>query len=626
MRKGVLRHLHCLTAFLSLTMGIYSAEHPADELFAVCVPGPRARVIEPVLNHPLRNPSVCLGPAGYYYLTGTTGHPDWELTNDGIRLWRSVDLIHWETLGKVWDIDRHGTWQRAFKARQMRGKTVNVRAVWGPEIHWSGQAFYIVYALNYGGIGLLKSQSDQATGPYEDLGCLVDDGHCPSLFWDRDNTVYLLYNHGRIVRLSQDLHSTDGLPHVIGHLETEPAKAEPTVVPPGAATDFTLIYRDGHYCLFWNQDSGRFGHYTDDVFAAQSDTLLGPYSQPHLAVAHASQPCIFTDKSGRLWATFCGCAQDPGAGIHERVGFVPLQVSEQKRLRPDATIILEKGPAAQLKPILSDPVVRHPSLINADDSYYYMVATQGQRGGLYDEANVILWRSDALNQWQAVKDLWVWDDLGWEPPAGVEARLLGPEICTLRGRGCCLLTFSVSAKETQTHTWIYKSISGKPMGPYQNIGDSFMVRGRDGFIFEDSDESVYFLWDNGKIARLNDDLSGLQAEHRHLQTRQGKAIGSGGIGLVKIKGSYVLHAAQWQGNDPENATYDLIYALSENIMGPYTIPNLAVPHGGHSTIFSGKDDQWRATFFGNDKTAPFRSRFGLVDLEITDSLIIRPRE
>jgi xylan 1,4-beta-xylosidase len=624
MMKVLLRHLYYLAVFLCLTMRICSAEHAADTLFAVCTPGPMARAIEPVLNHPLRNPSVCLGPDGCYYLTGTTGYPDWELTNDGIRLWRSTDLIHWEALGKVWDIDRHGTWQRAFKPQQVRGKTVNVRAVWGPEIHWSGQAFYIVYAMNYGGIGLLKSHADQATGPYEDLGCLVDKGHCPSLFWDRDNTVYLLYNHGRIVRLAQDLGSTDGLPHIIGHIEPVSAKVESTVAPPGAPTDFALTFTNGHYCLFWNQDSGRFGHYTDDVFAAQSDSIFGPYSQPYLAVPHASQPCVFTDKSRRLWATFCGCAQDPGAGVHERVGFVPLQVSKQNRIRPEATIILEKGPAARLQPILPDLVVRHPSVTNTDDPYYYMVATQGEQGGLYEEASVTLWRSEDLNQWKVVKDLWVWDDLGWEPRAGVEARLSAPEICVLRSRGTCLLTFSVSGNET--HTWIYKSISGKAQGPYQNIGDSYMVRGRDGFIFEDDDESVYFLWDSGKMACLNDDLSGLQEDRRQLQTVQGRPVGSEGIGLVKIKDSYVLYAAQWQGNDPENATYDLMVALSKNITGPYSPPNLAVPHGGHSTVFLGKDDRWRATFFGNDKTAPFRNRFALVDLEISDSLTIRPRE
>lgn len=618
------KHLCYWPVFLSLTLGSALAEHPADSQFAVNRPGPRARVLEPVLDHPLRNPSVCLGPDRHYYLTGTTGYPDWDLTNDGIRLWRSVDLIHWKPLGKIWGIDQHGTWQREFKPQVKRGKTVQARAVWGPEIHWSGQAFYIVYAMNYGGIGLLKSQSDLATGPYEDLGCLVNGGHCPSLFWDRGKAVYLLYNHGQIVRLTQDLRAVDGRPHTIGPLDTGPAAGRATVAPPGAPADFALTHMNGQYCLFWNQDSGRFGHYTDDVFAAHARSIFGPYSRPYLALPHASQPCVFMDRSRQWRATFCAWPQDPGAAAHERVGFVPLEVSPQQRIRPTNTLILEKGPVAKLQPILADYVVRHPSVINEGDSHYYMVATQGEQGGLYDEASVTLWRSDDLNQWRAVKDLWVWDDLGWEAPAGVEARLLAPEICALRRRGTYLLTFSVSARET--YTWIYRSISGKPQGPYENIGDSYVVKGRDGFIFEDDDKSAYFLWDNGKMARLQDDLSGLQDERWQLRTQQGQPIGSEGVGVVKIKGRYVLHAARWQGKDPASATYDLMCAFAKNILGPYSPPNLAVPHGGHSTIFLGKDNRWHATVFGHDKTAPFRSRFGLVDLEISDGLIVRPKE
>jgi beta-xylosidase len=474
--------------------------------------------------------------------------------------------------------------------------------------------------MNYGGIGLLKSQSDQATGPYEDLGCLVEGGHCPSLFWDRDKAVYLLYNHGRIVRLNADLRGLNGVAHVIGH--TEPRPAHPAYSTPA---DFSLTYVNGRYSLFWNQDSGRFGHYTDDVFVAHADSVLGPYSPPYLAIPHASQPCVFTDKSGRLWSTYCGCAQDPGAAVHERVGFVPLQVSEQERVRPETKIILEKGPVAQLQPILADYTIRHPSVINTnDDRYYYMVATQGEQGGLYDEASVPLWRSDDLNQWKVVKELWVWDDVGWEPPAGVTAYLFAPELCRLKRKDTCLLCFSVQAQD-RVYTWIFRSISGKPQGPYENIGDSYMVQGRDGFIFEDED-AIYFLWDNGKMARLKDDLSGLRPERWQLQTQQEQSVGSEGVGLAKIKNRYVLYAAQWQGNDPSYATYDLMHALADDILGPYNPVQLAVPHGGHSTLFQGKDRRWHATFFGHDKTAPFRSRFSLVDLEIDDGLTIRPKD
>jgi hypothetical protein len=56
----------------------------------------------------LRDPSICRGPDGVFYLTGTTkintlepGHADFQ-NNDGIRLWKSPDLKTWTPVGLVW--------------------------------------------------------------------------------------------------------------------------------------------------------------------------------------------------------------------------------------------------------------------------------------------------------------------------------------------------------------------------------------------------------------------------------------------------------------------------------------------------------------------------------------------
>ncbi len=31
--------------------------------------------LQPLFDYPLRDPSICLAPDGFYYLTGTTGYP-----------------------------------------------------------------------------------------------------------------------------------------------------------------------------------------------------------------------------------------------------------------------------------------------------------------------------------------------------------------------------------------------------------------------------------------------------------------------------------------------------------------------------------------------------------------------
>ena len=72
---------------------------------------PKLPPLKPLFDYPLRDTSVCVGGDGLYYLTGTTGHPTWWKTNEGIRVWRSADLKTWEPLGLVWKID-NDTWQK----------------------------------------------------------------------------------------------------------------------------------------------------------------------------------------------------------------------------------------------------------------------------------------------------------------------------------------------------------------------------------------------------------------------------------------------------------------------------------------------------------------------------------
>ena len=85
-----------------------------------------------LLDTPLRDPSICRGPDGTYYLTGTS-EPFWGYNNEnGIRVWKSKDLTTWEPLGTVW---RYGTspWHEKYlKAKEplwapgsrSRGRTV----------------------------------------------------------------------------------------------------------------------------------------------------------------------------------------------------------------------------------------------------------------------------------------------------------------------------------------------------------------------------------------------------------------------------------------------------------------------------------------------------------------------
>src|SRR5512145_3521042 len=64
-----------------------------------------------LMDTPLRDTSICRGPDGTWYLTGTV-EPFWAF-NEGIKVWRSPDLTNWTGLGFVW---KYGTspWHKPY--------------------------------------------------------------------------------------------------------------------------------------------------------------------------------------------------------------------------------------------------------------------------------------------------------------------------------------------------------------------------------------------------------------------------------------------------------------------------------------------------------------------------------
>ena len=49
---------------------------------------------------------------------------------------------------------------------------------------------------------------------------------------------------------------------------------------------------------------------------------------------------------------------------------------------------------------------------------------------------------------------------------------------------------------------------------------------------------------------------------------------------------------------------------------------MGAPHGGHGTPFRDKNGRYWYTMFGNDPTAPWRMKFGLVPIDIGDAASI----
>ncbi len=324
------RILACaLPVFLLLS----GAQAPAGD----ALPGLRK-----LMDTPLRDTSVCRGPDGMWYLTGTV-EPFWSY-NEGIRLWKSKDLAAWEPMGFVWKYGRSPWHEKYLQAR---------KPLWAPEIHHLKGTFWLTYSMpgwkagdpkgldpRNSGSGLLKSMTGRPEGPYEDvqpnerLGDEID----ASLFEDDDGTVYFLWHSGKIARMKPDL---SGLAEPVRWLKTTVPDPDPrhhaglcAAIHGKGSFDHVgyegmfLFKANGLYHLCCaEQYEGRYS-----CAVASSKSLLGPYGARYEAIPHGGHNMFFRDEAGRWWSTYFG--SDGKASWQERPGILPVEITPDGKVRP----------------------------------------------------------------------------------------------------------------------------------------------------------------------------------------------------------------------------------------------------------------------------------------------------
>lgn len=606
-------------AILCVNLGLWCptlrAEAVTEASLAVSLPNADAKLIAPLLDAPLRDPSVCPGPDGYYYLTGTTGAAGWESVSDGISLWRSADLIHWESLGEIWNVHRDGSWQRALQTEANERRSRPAPAVWAPEIHFIKNRVYICYSMNTGGIGLIESSTGDAMGPYRDLGRLIEQGSDPTLFVEATGEVYLIYGRGMVAALSDDLRSVQGQPRPLtfspgGYLDTLPLDSNRPL-----HLGCHLRREGGVYQLSYRRSSDRLHRSTVDVYVAHARDLFGPYQKSYLAIPHAAGACLFRTPAGALMATFSGSANDPLAAFRDQFGLVRLDLSPHGRIRPASRHILERGPIARLRPLLNRETICDPSIVADGRGTHYLVAASTLIWDPNLSASVKLWRSRDLTNWSYVDEIVNWEDMYGEPYCDEKGSIVSAELQYIRSKRAFYLVFTTVTDRPRT--WLFRSISGQASGPYENAADSALVEGVDGYLFEDDDETVYLVWGDGHIARMNDRMTGLEGSVHHLKADSGGPIGDGGCSLMRLRDRYVLTSGQWSGQVSADSSYDLRMGSANSVFGPYRMQPGLIPHAGHATLFRSNNGRLFATFSGHDKTAPFRNRLGVLSLHVT---------
>lgn len=293
--------------------------------------------VKPLLDVGLRDTAITRSPDGTYYLTGTIG-PKFMTDNEGIRVWRSTDLAHWEDLGLVWTFERDGTWHKEWTTKN----GLKRRAVWAPEVHFVKGDFYIAYSVTGHGTGLLRSTTGKVEGPYVDVNGTdgpLTSGIDASLFVDDDGAVYFLFGSGYLARMKDDL---SGLAEKPVRLRCEPADAHPEYHHPARPCLDSEWDHIGFEGTFLFKANGRYylsgaERYFERYHAmsAESATLRGPYSARYVSVPYAGHNTFFQDNHGRWWSTIFG--NDQQAPIQKKPGILRVEFDADGHIRPLVT-------------------------------------------------------------------------------------------------------------------------------------------------------------------------------------------------------------------------------------------------------------------------------------------------
>ena len=255
--------------------------------------------------------------------------------------------------------------------------------------------------------------------------------------------------------------------------------------------------------------------------------------------------------------------------------------------------------------------IRDTNITLGGDDNYYMTGTTGNMDAIH------LWKSADLKNFDYFGEAFRFKTPQQEPDAWYnkkpERLLWAPEIHFKNGN--YWIMFSVN---NGLGMGFLKSATGKPEGPYVPTYEgnrAFVTPNIDSSLFVDSDGTGYYIWQRKFLQRLAPDFSQTVGKRVELLTTDGEQVGYEGIYMIKYGDWYVLCAAEWNGGGNRlDGTYDTMYAVSKNLQGPYTSRRVLAPHTGHSTLFQDKTGKWHISFFGNDRSAPFRASVGIMPL------------
>jgi predicted outer membrane repeat protein len=288
--------------------------------------------------------------------------------------------------------------------------------------------------------------------------------------------------------------------------------------------------------------------------------------------------------------------------------------------------------------ILFENNIGDVSLCVTPDKTYYLTGTVGDKHGV--NQGIMVWASRDMKEWNLVgrNNGYVWTfehDASKEQKEifdenGLKKRsIIDPRIHYIKG------TFWITYTLTNTrHSGILKSVSGKAQGPYKPINEfGELVKGSNASLFEDNDSTVYFIWGNGLVRKMNNEMTDFaDDEVRTLTDISGNRLNISGITINKINNSYVVSGSKPSNsalNKSEQESYnnekyidtrsDGIIATSNTLFGRYRYNRYHFPHAGGGQLFADFKQKYYYTFAGTDAANPMASNPTLLPVKLDSS-------
>lgn len=284
-------------------------------------------VAEIKVDKPLQDPSICRGPDGTHYLTGTVatrqkadGTPNFH-ENDGAYLWKSADLKSWSPLGCVFDLKTQPPngwgvyrWLRHPQPVPDEYREERVFGVVAPEIHCGAGTFWLTLSMSRQGTGLLRSTSGKAEGPYELVDVITAELGDPSLYFNGDEMWWVFEAGfvGKLVETKPRPYTPEKRKSTLA-LESQPALMQPAPETNGfplriGERGAFLAAVNGRFHLLATEEQRRKdGTVVWDTFVASADKPGGPYGKRRLLIPGGGQATLFQNDKGEWLAA---CAKD----------------------------------------------------------------------------------------------------------------------------------------------------------------------------------------------------------------------------------------------------------------------------------------------------------------------------